>query len=188
MKAFRFSLERVRQWRSTQLRMAEERLAQLQNELTQLVLAADRVAAAYKQSEARVMSSGDLNGAELQSLSQFRERTNRLARDLQARKSACEGLIVEQRQRLLKARKDHLVLEKLKDRQFKNWSYLAERELESEVADNYLVNWPRQNQAATPADRRPSGPKPPSTAGVFERSEQERHPADDPQYRRPFRR
>jgi len=53
-------------------------------------------------------------------------------------------LVLEQRQRLLKARTDHRVLEKLKERRWRQWVYLNDRELEETAAEVYLAKWPRE--------------------------------------------
>ncbi len=45
--------------------------------------------------------------------------------------------------KLLKARKDHRILEKLKETRYKNWVYLNEREIESTAAEAYLSKWAR---------------------------------------------
>src|SRR5262249_40434421 len=137
----------------------------------------------YELNSTRVINAENLEGAELQALSQFRERTHRLQRELEAKRAQCETLIIEQRQRLVKARKEHMVLEKLKERQWKSWSYVAERELENAIADNYLSTWPHQDQVTPGAGS--SGPELPSTAGAFARSERERRRLAAPRSRRP---
>ena len=63
---------------------------------------------------------------------------------LAARKNL-EIHIAEQRRRLLKARKDCKVLENLKDRRKKAWTYLSDREIENTAAESYISNWARSN-------------------------------------------
>ena len=73
---------------------------------------------------------------------------------LKARLSQCEQLITEQRQRLLKARTNYRVLEKLKERRWRQWVYLNDREVEDTAAESYLAKWSREdaeNQLAEPA-------------------------------------
>jgi hypothetical protein len=143
VKAFQFNLERVLEWRRVQLLAAEEQLTQLQSQLHLLSQQEEKVLAAYRDSAEKLLSSATLAGGELQALAAFRERTNRLHQTLRARKARCEVLVAEQRQRLLKARKDHRILERLKEQRLKNWIYLNDREVESIAAETYLVNWVR---------------------------------------------
>ncbi len=49
--------------------------------------------------------------------------------------------IAEQRKQLLKARKDFRVLEKLKEKRFKGWVYLSDREIEDNAAEAYISRW-----------------------------------------------
>ena len=56
-----------------------------------------------------------------------------------------ETQIAEQRKRLLKARKDCKILENLKDRRKKAWTYLNDREIENTAAESYISNWARTN-------------------------------------------
>ena len=64
---------------------------------------------------------------------------------LKANRSRCEAQMTEQRQRLLKARKDCRVLEKLKEERHKEWSYLGDREVEETAAESYISSWLRSN-------------------------------------------
>jgi hypothetical protein len=50
---------------------------------------------------------------------------------------------VEQRKRLLQARRDHTVLEKLKEKRLRTWSYLSDREIEETAAEAYISKWAR---------------------------------------------
>ena len=64
----------------------------------------------------------------------------------------CEKLITEQRQRLLKARTDHRVLENLKERRWRQWVYLNDREVEGTAAEVYLAKWGREDQETKAAE------------------------------------
>jgi flagellar export protein FliJ len=144
VKAFRFNLERVLDWRTVQLRTAEEKLTQLRQQLAALLQQEEQVLAAYRDNSAKVLSSQTIEGVELQRLAAFRVRTTHLLQAILRQRAQYEALILEQRQRLLKARKDHRILEKLRDTRFKNWVYLNDREIESTAAEAYLSNWNRR--------------------------------------------
>ena len=146
MKAFRFHLDRVLAWRATELRAAEERLAQLQHQLLALSRQEAQLLADYYDNAGRLMSSPTIVGSELTALGVFRERTGRMHQALRAQRAQCEAHIAEQRQKLLKARKDYRILEKLKERRRRNWVYLNDREVESIAAEAHLVNWIRESR------------------------------------------
>lgn len=143
MKTFRFNLERVLEWRAIQLRAAEEKLAQLQRELALVSRREQEALLEYRGHEGRLISSPVLEGSDLHALALFRERTERLRQALRTQKTQGEGLIAEQRRHLLKARGNHRMLEKLKERRLRNWMYLHDREIESIAAEVHLANWVR---------------------------------------------
>ena len=143
MKAFRFNLEKVLEWRAIQLRTAEEKLTQLQHSLSLVSQQEQELLTDYRGHEEKLISSPVLEGSDLHALASFRERTIRLIQALQAQKAQWEALIVEQRQHLLKARSNHRILEKLKERRLRDWMYLHDREIENTAAEVHLANWVR---------------------------------------------
>jgi len=144
MKIFRFPLQRVLEWRALQLRVEEERLAGLQQQLASLLELREKLAAERSRSESHLFASGTAAGSDLQSWALYQARLAKQQELLKTHLAQCEKLIVEQRQRLLKARTDHRVLEKLKERRWRQWVYLNDRELEETAAEVYLAKWPRE--------------------------------------------
>jgi len=145
MKAFRFPLQRVLEWRSLQLRVEEEKLAALQQQLTSLLQLREKLAAARNRSESHLFASGTAAGSELQSWALYQARLAKQQELLETQLAQCEKLIVEQRQRLLKARTDHRVLEQLKERRLRQWVYLNDREVEDTANEVYLAKWTRED-------------------------------------------
>jgi flagellar FliJ protein len=145
MKTFRFPLQRVLEWRSLQQRVEEEKLAGLQQQHASLLQVREQLAAARDRSESHLFASGYAGGSELQSWALYEARLAKQRELLKARLAQCEKLIAEQRQRLLKARTDFRVLEKLKERRWRQWVYLNERELEDTAAESYLAKWGRED-------------------------------------------
>src|SRR5580692_1406480 len=115
MKSFQFPLQRVLDWRGTQLRTEEEKLAGLQQKLASLIHREKALTAVQSRSESAVLSSACIEGADLRALAGFRARIKSERAALQTSRIQCEAQIVEQRRRLLKARKDCRILEQLKD-------------------------------------------------------------------------
>ena len=145
MKTFRFPLQRVLEWRSLQLRVEEEKLAGLQQQLTALLQLRDKLEAAGSRSESQLFASGTAAGSDLQSWALYRARLAKQQELLKTQLLQCEKLILEQRQRLLKARTDHRVLERLKERRWRQWVYLNDREVEDTAAEVYLAKWGRED-------------------------------------------
>jgi hypothetical protein len=145
MKTFRFPLQRVLEWRALQLRVEEEKLAGLQQQLASLVELREKLAVARNRSESHLFASGAAAGSDLQSWALYQARLAKQQDLLKTRLAQCETLTLEQRQRLLKARTDHRVLERLKERRWRQWVYLNDRELEGAAAEVYLAKWGRED-------------------------------------------
>jgi flagellar FliJ protein len=152
MKIFRFPLQRVLEWRALQLRVEEEKLAGLQQQLAALLQSRENLAAARKRSESHLFASGAAAGSDLQSWALYQARLAKQQEVLKTQLLQCERLILEQRQRLLKARTDHRVLEKLKERRWRQWVYLNDREVEGTAAEVYLARWGREDLENEPAE------------------------------------
>lgn len=145
MKTFRFPLQRVLEWRALQLRVEEEKLAGLQQHLASLLQLGEKLTAERNRSQAQLFSSGTAVGSDLQSWALYQARLVKQQEILKIQLAQCEKLTLEQRQRLLKARTDHRVLEKLKERRWRQWVYLNDRELEDTAAEVYLSKWSRED-------------------------------------------
>jgi len=145
MKIFRFPLQRVLEWRALQLRVEEEKLAGLQHQLTSLLQLREKLSAERTRSQSQLFVSGTAAGSDLQSWALYQARLLKQQELLKARLLQCEKLTLEQRQRLLKARTDHRVLERLKERRWRQWVYLNDRELEDTAAEVYLSKWNRED-------------------------------------------
>jgi len=143
MKRFRFPLQRVFEWRSLQMRSAEEKLARLQEHQAALVHRENALRAAELKAAMELLKLPAMDGSDLQSLAAFQLRTKRQGGELQAARARCQAEIVQQRTRVLIARRDFRVLEKLKDKRMQSWTYLSDREIENTAAEAYLSRWAR---------------------------------------------
>lgn len=141
MKTFRFPLQRVLEWRALQMRTEEEKLAGLQHQLSALVHRENALTAAELKSGMELMKLPTIRGFDLQALAAYQVRVKSERLKLQAGRLQCEKQIAEQRKNLLKARKEFRVLEKLKEKRFKGWLYLNDREIEDNAAEAYISRW-----------------------------------------------
>lgn len=138
MTTFRFPLERVLEWRKLQMRAEEEKLAALQHRLGLINQRINVLSAAEMKSESGLRKLPTVSGAELHTVAAFQTRVkkHRAALDLELKQ--CQKLVEAQRARLLQARKNYRVLEKLKERRHEAWSYEMNRELENAAADSHI--------------------------------------------------
>ena len=144
MKRFVFPLQRVMDWRTLQVRSEEEKLANLQQQAEALALRENALTAAELNSEIELLKRPSIEGSDLQALALFQERIHKERANLQIRRKQFEAQVVEQRKRLLKARRDVRVLEKLKESRLRTWTYLNDRETENTAAESFLAKWARE--------------------------------------------
>jgi flagellar export protein FliJ len=145
---FRFPLDRVLDWRRIQMRAEEEKLAIEQQKLDQVTQRIQTLASAEMRSEWDVRKLETAGAGDLRALSAFQTRARKMNEALIAEKQKCEKQIVAQRARLIKARKDFRILEKLKERRHKTWMYLSEREIENIAAEAHLSRIARERGEA----------------------------------------
>jgi hypothetical protein len=145
MKSFRFPLQRVLDWRSLQLRTEEKKLAGLQQKLAVLIHREKALTTAQLRTESALLGRPLLEGSDLRALAGFQIRINNERAALKVGRTQCDAQIAEQLKRLLKARKDCRVLEQLKEKRRRAWSYLGDREVEDTAAESYISNWLRSN-------------------------------------------
>jgi flagellar export protein FliJ len=138
MKTFRFPLEKVLDWRQLQMRTEEERLAALQNQSEGLTRKIDALTTAELNSKMSLLGAGSVQGSDLHALMAFQTRIKKERTSLAAEKLQCERRIAAQRGRLLKARKDARILEKLRERRLDAWTYEFDRELDEAAADAHI--------------------------------------------------
>jgi flagellar export protein FliJ len=145
MKAFQFPLQRVLEWRELQMRTEEEKLSTIQNKLKDVLHRENALTAAQLNAEMNVLGRPLVEATEFRALAAFQLRIRSEKVSLVAARKNLEIQIAEQRKRLLKVRKDCKILENLKARGKKAWTYLNDRELENTAAESYISNWARTN-------------------------------------------
>lgn len=147
MKPFRFSLERVRQWRQTQVDLEFSKLQKLFAEMRRLegevTRLAEEVHAAEKELEQAASGGVPIDSVQLAGLDDYRLYANREERLLKAQQEDLRRQIGEQRNRLIDARRNFRLLDKLKDRAKQEWVTAFNREIEDMAADLHLANWNR---------------------------------------------
>jgi len=143
MRAFKFSLHRVLEWRRTQLELRENELCLLLATLEELALAAKRLELVKSRAESAACHAAVVEARDLWALASYRQRVISELQVLAARRAACERQVEQQRQKLLGARRECLLLEKLEERHLEEWQKEADREIETLAAESFLARWSR---------------------------------------------
>jgi len=135
------------------MRSEEEKLSTIQNKLAEILHRENALTAAQLNAEMSLLGRPLVEATEFRALSAFQLRIRSEKISLLAARANLETQIAEQRKRLLKVRKDCKILENLKDRRKKAWTYLSDREIENTAAESYISTWARSN---TESQERPA--------------------------------
>jgi uncharacterized protein with NAD-binding domain and iron-sulfur cluster len=141
MRAFRFRLQRIMEFRHTRLAEEERKLKLLQMELNAVAAQIEDVRRARRQS-ASVLTSGEaLRGEDLRALAGFQARLRRSEMVLQQNHAVCVRKLRLQEEAFKASRRDFRLLEELRKRRFAEWLQATNRELDQLASDLYLARW-----------------------------------------------
>jgi len=139
MNSFRFSLQRVLDWRLQQLELEEEKLRQQNAAVAELDRARAALAAEGIAAEIAVRGWNPVAGSELAALGDFRAGVRLQEARIARLRAAREQDLVRQRQAMLEARLRYRLLERLRDRRLEEWRAAAAKEVEDFAAERYLA-------------------------------------------------
>ena len=131
MRAFRFRLDRVLDWRRTQLDLEEGRLKQLHAAVAALDRQRAELESAGAAARRDVSTREAVEGFDLHLLEAFRAAVRSQCERLQQERRKREAEIARQQQKLLEARRRLRLLENLRERRRAEWRYEMDREEES---------------------------------------------------------
>jgi len=141
MSGFAFRLEKVLEWRKTQLELQE---VEYRRELENLA-AIDRkrvqIEAAGQDAERVVRAWNPVCGDDLAALATFRTHVRNQELELLAPRAQCVQQVEAQQGRMLEARRRLRLLERLKERQRAEWQSGRDREIEAVASESYLAQW-----------------------------------------------
>lgn len=141
MKRFLFPLDRVRRWRAEQASVEELKLERLYGQLGALEDEKRKVASERSASERMVLEQTSMRASELQALDTYRLHARSRIGQIEQGQREVTAEIEVQRQRLIEARRQAELLERLKNKKFEEWQALASREEETIAGELYLANW-----------------------------------------------
>jgi flagellar export protein FliJ len=133
MKSFRFRLDRVLDWRRTELEMEENRLKRMYAGLAAIDQARAGLESARDEASHALLARATVDGAELQLLSGYRDAVKLQCARLDQKRRESEQEAAAQQQKLLAVRRRLRLLENLKDRRLAEWKCETERQIETDA-------------------------------------------------------
>jgi hypothetical protein len=143
MKAFRFPLEKVLDWRHTQLEMEEARFKQQMAAMAALDHERAGWEAAAIKAEIQVRDWNPISGRDLTALGNFRLDVKQREIDVDARRLECRKALEALQSEMLVARRRCRLLERLKQRRLSEWQSARDHELEQQASESFLAKWGR---------------------------------------------
>jgi len=143
MNSFRFPLQKVLDWRHTQLELEETRFKQQLAALAALDAEHAELEAAGIKAEIQVRDWRPLEGRDLTALGSFRLSVKQKEAQNDIRRQECRSHLEARQSAMLEARRRCRLLERLKDRRLAEWQSAHDRELEQLAAESFLAKWGR---------------------------------------------
>jgi hypothetical protein len=139
MKRFEFRLDRVLEWRRTQLEIELAHLGALTGEALALDRRRGQVQADYVAAERSLISSASVEAGELAALDRYRVWSRQESARLLARRAEWDQKISAQREKVIEARRAGRLLERLKEKRRAEWTVEFDREIENLAGELYLA-------------------------------------------------
>jgi hypothetical protein len=141
MTSFRFRLQKVLDFRHTQLELEEARYRQQAAALAAIDRARAELAAEGVHTEAEVRTWNPILERDLAALAEFRLHVRARDAELAARRAECVKQLETQQAAMLEARRRFRLLERLKERGREAWTAERDRELEQVASESFLARW-----------------------------------------------
>jgi len=146
MKRFHFPLETARRWRLERAGIEELKLRQILAEKQKLAAAKGQIQAEMTQTARQVLGQPFIPALELESLDSFRVHVRGRIRKLEDQEKGCEGRIVEQRDKVLEARRQFELIERLRQKALTEWRAAGNKEQEDLAAELFLAKSIRERK------------------------------------------
>ena len=138
MKRFNFPLDRVRRWRLEQLNVEELKLQQLRAELEGLAASKRLIQDELTQTQRQVLGQTYVQASELETLDSYRVHIRGRVRELENREWQWGVKLIEQRTKVIEARRQYELLEQLRKKSFGAWKTAVNKEQEDLAAELFL--------------------------------------------------
>jgi flagellar export protein FliJ len=144
MTSFRFPLQKVLDWRKTQLELEEARFQQQMAALAAIDCAYAEMEASGIRAEVEVRRWDPLAGRDLAALGHFRLRVQSREKQIALQRTECQRELAVRKSAMLEARRRCRLLERLKERRLAEWTSARDRELEEVASESFLARWARR--------------------------------------------
>lgn len=145
MTIFRFPLQKVLEWRRTQLEIEEARFQQAAESVAELDRALAAWEAAGVSAEVELRTHPSVAALELEALGEFRLHVGRREQEVATQRVARLRHLAERENAMVEARRRCRLLERLRDRRLAEWSKARDRELEELASESFLARWQREH-------------------------------------------
>ena len=139
MKRFNFPLDRVRRWRLEQLHVEELKLQQLRAELEGLAVSKRLIQDELTRTQSQVLGQAYMQSSELETLDSYRVHIRGRVRELENREWERGVKLIEQRTKVIEARRQYELLEQLRKKSFGQWTKAVNKEQEDLAAELFLA-------------------------------------------------
>lgn len=134
-------------WRQARMELEQFALHRLAAECARWDARLAEIENARRQAEQLLLSSAPVGGSELAALSRHQQHLHDEKQASLGHRRNCEQRMEQQRARLLAARREFRLLEKLRQVRRSEWETAVNREFEALAAETYLARWaPRQHR------------------------------------------
>jgi hypothetical protein len=145
MTAFRFQLQKVLDWRRTQLELEESRFRQAAEAVAELDRARAALSASGVRAETELRTHTSVAALELEALGEFRLHVQRREHVLATQRMERLRYLAEREKTMLEARRRCRLLERLRERRLAEWTRARDRELEELASESFLARWQREH-------------------------------------------
>ncbi len=139
MKRFNFPLDRVRRWRLEQLNVEELKLQQLRAELEGSAASRRLIQDELTQTQRQVLGQAYMQSSELETLDSYRVHIRGRVRELENCERERGVKLIEQRTKVIEARRQYELLEQLRKKSLGAWKTAADKEQEDLAAELFLA-------------------------------------------------
>lgn len=146
MKRFHFPLETARRWRLERAGIEELKLGQILAEKQKLAAAKGQIQGEIAQTARQVLGQPSIPARELESLDSFRVHVRGRIRKLEDQEKGCQARIVEQRNKVLHARRQFELIERLRQKALTEWQAAGSKEREDLAAELFLAKTIRERK------------------------------------------
>src|SRR5258708_10070472 len=142
MKRFNFALDRVRRWRLEQLNVEELKLQQLRAELEVLAASKRLIQDELTQTQRQVLGQAYMQSSELETLDSYRVHIRGRVRELENWERERGVKLIEQRTKVIEARRQYELLEQLRKNSLVAWKTATDKEQVDLAPELFLARQP----------------------------------------------